>query len=503
MIQFSGASFAKMPACHWLVAQLFSFTLLLASANLSAQSGGELFRGTWQIETPSEGAQIIILKNQGLASYFWGDNSDRTVYSGSWTNTNSAATVAWEDGRSHVIERTNSGFRAILKDGSGTNIYNAQAVQLPSEILGQWAKPPTRDEEMRSDRDEAKGFFGIWKIDDEDTFIFVEADRSAASTLASIERGQRGEWAKQGSELHIIWDSGQYGILRETERGFTYQLIEPGSVIEDDTTEAKSVVRSIESKVPESWFADYQSERESNLGGLAFSSRKVARTFYRGNWIVKRAEDQFEQVSMARFGGLETSMDRSLSGQWALSGQDVFMRWDDGMRKILSPVGRGFVLYEYNPGRPLDGVPIRVLAAAPADSSKLADHMKSRKDVALQFQQMAEAAGINPSSQKKAGWGRTFTRWVWPFGGDDNIASTQQLLVEEFEPAEDPDPWWWPFWSEKPETEATDAPVAVEMIEVDAPEKAEEGPDQKEEPESADVPKSKKERSRTDWIWPF
>ena len=31
------------------------------------------------------------------------------------------------------------------------------------------------------------------------------------------------------------------------------------------------------------------------------------------------------------------------------------------MRKILSPIGRGFVIYEYRPGRPLDGVPTRTM----------------------------------------------------------------------------------------------------------------------------------------------
>ena len=46
-----------------------------------------------------------------------------------------------------------------------------------------------------------------------------------------------------------------------------------------------------------------------------------------------------------------------------MQGQDLFMRWDDGMRKILSPIGRGFVIYEYRPGRPLDGVPTRTHAA--------------------------------------------------------------------------------------------------------------------------------------------
>ena len=521
MIQISGANSRKIPVLRRAAAQLLSLILLLLPSSLLAQSSDDLFRGTWQVQTPEKGALVILLKNQGIASYFWGDNTDRTVYSGSWNNTDTTATIEWKDGGSHIIERTDSGFTATFKNTSGNNVYNSAAAQLPREILGQWAKPPTREDEMRSDRDKAKGFFGIWRIGDAGKYIFVESDRSAASTHGSQEAGQRGEWAKQGSELHIIWDSGEYGIFRETERSYTYKLIAAGALIEDDESEPQSAVRTIESKVPPAWFANYKVEREDDTGGLAFSSRKVARAFYRGGWIVKQGDERFEQIEVARFGGLKTSADRSLDGQWALSGQDIFMRWDDGMRKILSPVGRGFVLYEYRPGRPLDGVPSRVLAAAPADSVKLAEHLKGREDVAEQIQQMAEAAGMDPITQDDAGWGRTFARWAWPFGGEEGTTSTEQILAEEFEPVEDPDPWWWPFWSEKPDApdentmdssateeieevveKTTEAPVPVELVEVEAPEEPEAEPSESNEA-AEEEPAPKKRSSARDWLWPF
>ena len=64
--------------------------------------------------------------------------------------------------------------------------------KLPREILGQWAKPPTREDEIRSDRDKARGFFGIWQIDGPTPgYLFIESDRSAASTLTSIGRPAR------------------------------------------------------------------------------------------------------------------------------------------------------------------------------------------------------------------------------------------------------------------------------------------------------------------------
>ena len=51
-----------------------------------AQSKDELFRGTSQIDTPAKGAIILMVKSQNRAAYFWGDNIDRTVYSGTWTS---------------------------------------------------------------------------------------------------------------------------------------------------------------------------------------------------------------------------------------------------------------------------------------------------------------------------------------------------------------------------------------------------------------------------------
>jgi hypothetical protein len=94
-------------------------------------------------------------------------------------------------------------------------------------------------------------------------------------------------------------------------------------------------------------------------------------------------------------------------------------------------------------------VPTRTRAAAPADSAKLAEHLKGREQVALQIIKLAEAAGIDPAQQEAAGWGRTFSRWVWPFGEDEAALSADAMLEQEFEEAGETGPWWWPFWSEK------------------------------------------------------
>ena len=201
-------------------------SLLVLGAH--AQSKDELFRGTWQIDTPEKGTLIMIVKSQSQASYFWGDNTDRTVYSGTWASEGETATLIWADGSQHRIEGDSLGFAITHIDAGGREAYTTKAQQVPAEILGQWAKPPTKASEIASDRDQAKGFIGIWKIGEDETnanYIFVESDRSAA-TNAGGEDGLRGSWAKQGSELHITWDSGHYSILRPIKREFIYKMVE-------------------------------------------------------------------------------------------------------------------------------------------------------------------------------------------------------------------------------------------------------------------------------------
>ena len=482
----------------------------LLGLSAHAESKDELFRGTWQIDTPEKGTLIMIVKNQSRASYFWGDNADSTVYLGTWVSEGETATLTWADGSQHRIEGNSLGFAITHTDSGGRERYTTGAQQVPAEILGQWAKPPTKASEIASDRDRAKGFLGIWKIGEDDTnakYIFVESDRSAATT-AGGEDGLRGSWAKQGSELHITWDSGHYSILRPNKREFTYKMVEPGRIIEDDETAMRPAARTIDDRVPGAWAIKYQAEREIYSGGIAFSSRKNARAFYRGDWVVKLAENHFERIALSRFGGLSTSLDSGLEGDWRMQGQDIFMRWDDGMRKILSPIGRGFVIYEYRPGRPLDGVPTRTLAAAPADSAKLAEHLRGREQVVQQIVNLTEAAGIDPAQQETAGWGRTFSRWVWPFSEDEAAASADAMFEEEFEESSETDPWWWPFWSEKGSAEQVNE-TETDALEVPEPDKAAEeitietAVGNIPESSMAEETSEKNGRSIRDWAWPF
>lgn len=477
------------------------FAALLAIAatqTLSAQQDEEFFRDTWVAKSPEQGSIVLHLKQNGRAAYFWADNADRSVYAGTWNYQDGSATLTWEDGSTHTFAQTDDGFTATYSGGTQGATYTSRAQKLPKNLLGQWARPPEREEDELSDRDRAKGYFGTWKVSAENGvhYIFIQSDRSAASNwnpTGQPGRGLRGAWAKQGADLHIAWNSGHYSIIRQSTRGYSYKKIEPGQVIEEDKQEYSPCVRSDESGVPTDWMSRYEEERKAPQISVAFTSRKEAIQFYRGEWIVRHREDAYEKIQLGRFGGLSTSRSADIEGTWQMSGQDIFMRWNDGIRRILSPIADGFLLYEYKAGRPLDGIPSRIHPTAPTDAKKLATHLNSRETAAQSILEMARAIGIEPSDSD--GFGSNFSRWAWPFSKKDDT-DTSSALFSEDTIADRPDlnnPWWWPLWSEKqvPETEADADAGATEMAEATPL-------------EQADPPMPGKQKAEPKkWYWPF
>ncbi len=463
------------------------------------------FRGVWQVQAPEEGRLIIILKRNSLASYFWADNADRTVYQGSWSSDIEGALVLWDDESSHRITQNLLGYEITYTDAIQGEGYQTTMVKLPDEVLGQWAKEPPRPEDENLGRDRAKGFFGTWKIWDgtEPYYLIIEPDRSAATnwTQASLGNpsGLRGAWEKQGSELHISWDNGHYGILKENDRDFIFQLIDSGTVIEKNESVGQLATRIGEDQLPVEWQAGYKDERQAVVSNTAFLNRKNAAQFYRGSWIVQLAEDAFERIEIGRFGGLKTSKDSTLYGNWRMSGQDIFMNWDDGLRKVLSPVGNGFLLYEYKAGRPIDGVPTKIFSATPEDVGKLMEYMKGQATIAISLLRLAEEAGVTSSSANSTGLGQSFMRWAWPFG--DQVKSTslsETPLLIDFTSPKALDPWWWPLWSEDRATEINNSDVERDKVEISVGSKSVEANVDKTENK-----KVKNKFEKTDWVWPF
>ena len=166
------------------------------------------------------------------------------------------------------------------------------------------------------------------------------------------------------------------------------------------------------------------------------------------------------------------------------------LRWDDGMRKILSPAGRGFVYYSYAPGQPLDGVPTLIRPATPEDSKKMDSLLTGRQAFAELLLAQAHAAGIHPEQQKTLGPGD----WIWPFSRQESRAS-DALLTEATldEPKFSNDPWWWPLWSDQTPKKETPAKQSDAVLDPK--------PESPELKNAATIEPLRK--NNNGWYWPF
>ena len=115
--------FSRLRKKRFNLALIIALSIVGSSLSLPAQTNNALYQGTWQVTTPESGQLLLIVKKQGRASYFWGDNSDRLVYQGNWESTEAEATFSWQDNTLHKLKRTNTGFNVTYFDASGREIY--------------------------------------------------------------------------------------------------------------------------------------------------------------------------------------------------------------------------------------------------------------------------------------------------------------------------------------------------------------------------------------------
>lgn len=477
---------------------VFAFALsLVLVGSLIAQENID-YRGAWQTETSEGDSLVLIIKRNNLASYFWSENDDITVHQGSWDEDGNGVTLKWNDGSSHKIEQDLLTYKVTHFDPSQNETYTAKAEKLPEEILGQWAKSPSDSNAEDSNRERTKGFFGTWKAEGSSSpyFVIIEPDRSAATNWSendAREQNLRGSWVKQGSELHIVWDTGHYSILKQKSPETTFQILQPDTIIEKAEIEPTQITRIDENTTSDEWLNLYADEKAQKPSGSIFKDRKGAAAFYRGSWIVKHSENVYEQIDIGRFGGLKTSADSKLYGDWRMSGKDIFMNWDDGMRRILRSIGNGFVLYEYKPGRPIDGVPTKIFPATPKDESKLTEYIGKRKKAAVELFSLAKRSGALPDVAS-ARWDKALLQWTRP----SNTNSSNQL------PQINGDPWWWPLWSENAIDEAPVDKSQRSTVEIAVNSKKVETTTISEEETNETLKQSLTNRSaKSNWEWPF
>ena len=234
---------------------------------------------------------------------------------------------------------------------------------------------------------------------------------------------------------------------------------------------------------------------------LYSKTEKQSPRFTVAHGLSSAGENSFELLEVGRFGGLKTSVDSTLYGNWRTSGQGIFMNWDDGMRTILRPIGSGFLLYEYKPGRPTDGVPTRIFSVTPENTAKLAAYTDGRWQVARQLRERAENSGF-VSGNSRSGWSKAFRSRVQP-SSKDTVQSAEAHSREVSYTLNTGDPWWWPLWSENQtttEVEEAEAKRHQVTIDMDSPSnevKTTKDVAQSKIKETVNVP------SKPNWEWPF
>lgn len=417
------ASFSSRPGLFLLtLLTLFGLPvpLPLAAQDIPGSTEPD-FRGGWEVRLEGGAFYFIIVKKGNRASYFYADRNDSTIYPGSWRTFGGALYLEWEEGHTDVIQPIDAAnFRLAQypRGFTGTESPSASGLarRLPDATIGQWTIPPDELEQSSTAALAAEGFFGTWQINDPlhgTYFILVNDDRTAASSFKGSRKGEdglRGEWRRQGTELHILYDTGHYQIIRERPQDHVTELFPPGADL--GVPAAAISARRVSTEAPGRWLEYLDSEKALYERANAFRTLKEANSYFRGNWFLTLDGEKIQEIEISRYGGLEIR-GSSVKGQWRSSSGSLYFYWNDGHRAILQPLFLGFVYSIYRPGQPFDGTPARIYPVQPADEQKLEEYRALLIEASqrLRFFRALEASLPPPPPDKKNWWEID----LWPF----------------------------------------------------------------------------------------
>ncbi|MGB0418187.1 MAG: hypothetical protein ACPGF8_01220 [Opitutales bacterium] len=423
----------------------FTYLLSCVSCLLCGLSGTLSYAesdyvGSWKLTTPQQGGLHLIIKDDGTAGYFWTDTAETQLHSGVWTADNSGIELLWEDDSRHVFTSDNEGTKIEYYSASQQRLYMVEGHKIAEGTLGVWYQAPRSQQRTADPNKLYESLQGSWNLQG-NRILSILNDRVAQLYAEDGQLKQTGRWTRKEKALEIIWDTGNFARLQFEGSQYSYSEIAAAHTIHQASPIAAQVTRN------------YSHTADALPAGnrpatLSFDSRKAQVKFFQGTWIFKRSANEYERISIGRFGGVRSDRKYQLNGQWKTGVDGLELTWDDGMRGQLLKIGDAFVYLEYAAGRPLDGIPNRILNVAPT----LLDRLGDPSEVAYQrAANIIEAASQYPASPTKP---------KRPAHALNNA------------------PWWWPLWTD---------------------------PKQEETAEPALIPESEAERpaSKKSWIWPF
>jgi len=222
--------------------RVFKQTVLLSAvllagwfhaARVEAQPSGpavDAVTGAWRVTHPVNGHLFMIVRGNNLVSYFWEYWKGERVMRSQWKEFGKGIYFALESGDKLILTRTDAGVEVFMynagKAMAGEPDLRLFALRVNALDVGKWYRPGPTSTQKAETQDDSKGFFGTWEVVSSQGLpyhIVIEEDRTAATNWPHSERGvdgMNGFWVRQGSELHIVWDTGHYDILRRNEGKF-------------------------------------------------------------------------------------------------------------------------------------------------------------------------------------------------------------------------------------------------------------------------------------------
>ncbi len=341
--------------------------------------------GTWVVSEPEMGKLVVIVRDSGAASYFWENWKDGRVLRTDWTISEQGITFTTESGvKVWLFPSQDEGAIAQLRKADQTQdapLQNLSAQRMNPNDVGKWHKPGGEDEETSSFLKKAGNldiFFGTWEVISSKGlpyYIVIEEDRTAATNWPYSSRGvdgMRGFWVRHGSELHIVWDTGHYDILRSFSNKFV-KLGYPPSIDLNSIEPAPQPALKVKWYPHEPWRASYEKSKEvkATLDPRWTSAKRAAR-YFRGNWRLMSSPGVWNKLQMGRFGSADTLREgEKLKGNWKNSSDHARIHWKSGFTEVIRPVGKHFVTMLYSPLKNLDGIPDRVCPVVHEKSGKL------------------------------------------------------------------------------------------------------------------------------------
>ena len=349
--------------------------------------------GAWRVTHPVNGHLYMIVRGNNLVSYFWEFWKGERVMRSEWKEFGKGIYFALESGDKLILTRTDAGVEVFMynagKAMAGEPDLRLFALRVNAIDVGKWYNPGTTSRAKDKDEDDSTGFFGTWEVVSSKGLpyqIVIEEDRTAATNWPHSDRGvdgMVGSWVRQGSELHIVWDTGHYDILRKEEGKF-HKIGYPPSIeigsVEPQPQPALKVVWFPQ----DPWRARYEARRNAGVSSPSWKSAKHASKFFRGDWKLLSTPGELTRLEMGRFGSIRGIRNgKEQKGTWRCTSDYALLRWENGTTELLRPVGQHYVTMLYSPLKNLDSIPDRVCPIEPYDrwSLKLPSLFASDEDV--------------------------------------------------------------------------------------------------------------------------